>query len=34
MMDEFHSSWMKNERKIMYDDVGHGDIDINEKRVF
>ncbi len=32
-MDEFHSSWMKNERKIMYDDVGHGDIDINE-RVF
>ncbi len=34
MMDEFHSLWMKNERKFMYDDVGDGDIDINDKKSF
>jgi hypothetical protein len=33
-MDEFHSLWMKNERKFMYDDVGNGDVGINDKTYF
>ncbi len=33
-MDEFHSLWIKNERKFMYDDVGDCDVGIDDKKSF